>query len=140
VKVHQLIEALQKFDPNAEVICGSHTLKHPSCNNVVGVWPAFGLETGEFVHGGPLGDQNKWVKVIISDAWGCMVYMDGDQKIQHIVTVPLDKDAVSVVRGIAADPHNDPEWYTRHLSTCGTKFRGCDPECPKELAEQAMRP
>jgi len=44
------------------------------------------------------------------------------------------------VRGVAADPHADPDWHTRHLSTCGTAFRGCDPECPKELAEQAMRP
>jgi uncharacterized protein YodC (DUF2158 family) len=23
-----------------------------------------------------------------------------------------------------------------HLSTCGTQFRGCDPNCPKEIREQ----
>ena len=27
----------------------------------------------------------------------------------------------------------------RHLRTCGTAFRGCDPKCPKEVIEEADR-
>jgi hypothetical protein len=40
------------------------------------------------------------------------------------------------IRGTPADTVNDPLWAERHLNTCGTAFRGCDPECPKELAER----
>ena len=29
----------------------------------------------------------------------------------------------------------DQDSQVSHLSTCGTAFRGCDPNCPKELAE-----
>ena len=76
MKVRQLLEELQKLDPNAEVICGSHTLPHPGCKNPVGVWPAFGIANGEFVHGGPLGDQNNWVKIVVSDAWGFCVRVE----------------------------------------------------------------
>lgn len=44
------------------------------------------------------------------------------------------------VRGVAADPTTDPAWHTRHLQTCGTAYRGCDPQCPKDLAEKACKP
>lgn len=30
------------------------------------------------------------------------------------------------------------KWYENHLSTCGTSFRGCDPNCPKEIMENKM--
>jgi hypothetical protein len=132
MKVHELVEILKMCEPNAEVIVGSHTLKHPSCKEPIGTWPAFAIDVGEFVHGGPLGDQNHWVKIVASDAWGCCIFEK-----KNIRSLPGD---IRAVRGVMADPHNDPEWYTRHLPTCGTSFRGCDPECPKELAEQAMRP
>lgn len=86
MKVHQLIEILKHVDPNAEIIVGSHTLKHPSCDNPVGVWPAFAVETGEFVHGGPLGDQNNWVKIRASDVWGCTHFQSDKYTIKEITT------------------------------------------------------
>ncbi len=132
MKVHELIEILKQCEPQAEVIVGSHTLKHPSGKGPVGVWPACEVETGEFPHGGPFEDQRNWVKVTASDAWGCSFF-----KPAGIQRWPAD---IRPVRGVAADPHSDPEWHTRHLPTCSTSFRGCDPECPKELAERAMRP
>ena len=133
MRVHELIEILKKMEPNAEIIVGSNTLAHPSCKDPIGVWPAIGVDTGEFVHGGPLGDQNHWVKVVASDAWGCtFVESQGIKRF-----TPLT--AYATVKGIAADPATDPYWYTRHLETCGTSHRGCDPQCPKELAERKMR-
>jgi hypothetical protein len=27
------------------------------------------------------------------------------------------------------------DWWTYHLKTCGTQYRGCDPKCPKEVWE-----
>lgn len=30
-----------------------------------------------------------------------------------------------------------PDARLIHLQTCGTAFRGCDPNCPKDLAEKA---
>lgn len=47
---------------------------------------------------------------------------------------------VAGVAGVAADPATDPAWHTRHLDTCGTAYRGCDPQCPKELAERKAAP
>lgn len=90
MKVHQLIEILKHCDPNAEVIVGSHTLEHPSCKIPIGVWPAFAVEKGEFVHGGPLGDQNNWVKVTASDAWGCVHFQSDNYTIKEITTIPHD--------------------------------------------------
>lgn len=69
MRVNDLIKILQACEPEAEVIVGSHTLPHSGCTSPIGVWPAFGVEVGEFVHGGPLG-QNKWVKTVASDVWG----------------------------------------------------------------------
>lgn len=138
MRVHELIAILQKMEPDAEIIVGSHTLKHNNSNNgkcsePIGVWPAMAVEVGEFVHGGPL-DQNHWVKIVASDVWGC-TFVDS-QGIKRRTPVK----AFKTVRGVAADMANDPEWWTRHLSSCGTAFRGCDPECPKELAERLRNP
>jgi len=30
------------------------------------------------------------------------------------------------------------KWWQNHLPTCGTAYRGCDPQCPKELEEQRL--
>ena len=27
-------------------------------------------------------------------------------------------------------------WHDYHLPSCGTKYRGCDPKCPKEVFEE----
>jgi hypothetical protein len=60
------------MEPSAEVIVGSHTLPHQEgkCNDPIGVWPAIGVEQGNFVEGGPIGNDH-WVKITASDAWGC---------------------------------------------------------------------
>lgn len=75
MRVHELIEILQKMEPNAEVTVGSHTLKHNnsnggSCEEPIGVWPAMAVETGAFPFGGPFGE-GSWVKLVASDVWGC---------------------------------------------------------------------
>jgi hypothetical protein len=28
------------------------------------------------------------------------------------------------------------DWWTYHLKTCGTQYRGCDPNCPKNIYEE----
>lgn len=28
------------------------------------------------------------------------------------------------------------DWWLYHLETCGTKYRGCDPNCPKRIYEE----
>jgi hypothetical protein len=131
MRVHELIEILRKMKPNAEIIVGSHTLVHMEgkCNDPIGVWPAIGVDIGNFVEGGPVGNDD-WVKIVASDAWGCtFVESQGIKRFSPVVRI-------ETVRGVPADMDNDPEWHTRHLSSCGTTFRGCDPECPKELAER----
>lgn len=75
MRVHELIEILQKMEPDAEVIVGSHILKHNNsnhgtCEEPIGVWPAMAVETGPFVFGGPFGE-GSWVKFVAGDAWGC---------------------------------------------------------------------
>lgn len=137
MRVHELIEILKKMEPNAEIIVGSSTLKHNNsyherkCSEPIGVWPAMAVDVGEFVHGGPL-DQNYWVKIVASDVWG-QTFVDS-QGIKRFDPVTFH----ATIRGVPANPVTDPDWHTRHLSSCGTAFRGCDPECPKELAERAM--
>jgi hypothetical protein len=33
-------------------------------------------------------------------------------------------------------PHRP--WHHKHLLTCGTEYRGCAPDCPKDMYEQAQ--
>lgn len=101
MKVHELIEILKQCEQNAEVIVGSHTLKHPSCKEPIGTWPAFAIDTGKFIHSEPLSDQNYWVKIVASDAWGCCIF-----ERDNIRRLPGD---IRPVRGISADPHADPD-------------------------------
>lgn len=75
MRVHELIAILQKMEPDAEIMVGSHTLKHNNsnhgkCSDPIGTWPAMAVEVGAFPHGGPL-DQDHWVTIVASDVWGC---------------------------------------------------------------------
>jgi hypothetical protein len=138
MRVHELIKILQKMEPDAEIMVGSHTLKHNNsnhgkCSDPIGTWPAMAVEVGVFTQGGPF-DQDHWVTIVASDVWGC-TFVDS-QGISRRTPVK----AFKTVRGVPADIVNDPEWADRHLRSCGTAFRGCDPECPKELAERLRNP
>lgn len=91
MKVHQLIEILKHLEPQAEIIIGSQALEHPDCQHPVrhsiGLWPAYSVEMGEFPHGSSLGDQNYWVKITASDAWGCTHFQSDNYTIKEIATI-----------------------------------------------------
>ena len=40
-----------------------------------------------------------------------------------------------ILAQISAIPFSD-NWHTRHHRDCGTKFRGCSPDCPKDHYEK----
>lgn len=115
MKVHELIEILKQCEPNAEVIVGSHTLPHSSGKGPIGVWPAFEVETGEFPHGGPFNDQNHWVKVAASDAWGCCHFKPGGIRVIRTIDKPKK---LGPLRKIVSEGVNEHGCQTETLE-CG---------------------
>ena len=48
---------------------------------------------------------------------------------------PLRRILRRILRRVGFRPSPPKDWWEYHSMDCGTKYRGCAPECPKDIYE-----
>jgi hypothetical protein len=50
--------------------------------------------------------------------------------------IVIDTDGWSIVKYLRRKFNKPPKnWWQYHTGDCGTKYRGCSPDCPKNIYE-----
>jgi hypothetical protein len=51
--------------------------------------------------------------------------------------IVIDTDRWNIVKCLRRKFNKPPKnWWHYHTKDCGTKYRGCSPDCPKDIYEE----